>query len=67
MLPDQVSNPGPLTYESGALQTHIIFQMLSYCVARVILVAKIENWWLTLIQHLLIISAYYLWFALEMV
>ena len=39
--------------------------MLSYCVARVILVAKIENWWLTLIQHLLIISAYYLWFALE--
>ena len=41
--------------------------MLSYCVARVILVAKIENWWLTLIQHLLIISAYYLWFALDMV
>ena len=41
--------------------------MLSYCVARVILVAKIENWWLTLIQHLLIISAYYLWFALEIV
>ena len=44
-----------------------VLQMLSYCVARVILVAKIENWWLTLIQHLLIISAYYLWFALEMV
>ena len=41
--------------------------MLSYCVARVILVAKIENWWLTLIQHLLIISAYYIWFALKLV
>ena len=39
--------------------------MLSYCVARVILVAKIENWWPTLIQYLLIISAYYLWFALK--
>ena len=29
MLPDRVSNPGPLTYESGALPIAIEFCMLS--------------------------------------
>ena len=29
MLPDRVSNPGPLTYESGALQTALCGPALS--------------------------------------
>ena len=30
MLPDRVSNPGPMTYESGALPTALCSQAQSY-------------------------------------
>ena len=32
MLPDRVSNPGPLTYESGALPTALRGPALTHCV-----------------------------------
>ena len=31
MLPDRVSNPGPLTYESGALPIALRGLVLTYC------------------------------------
>ena len=31
MLPDRVSNPGPLTYESGALPTALRGPAIFYC------------------------------------
>ena len=35
MLPDQVSNPGPLTYESGALPIALRGPAMCACVCRV--------------------------------
>ena len=34
MLPDRVSNPGPLTYESGALPIALRGPAISVCVCR---------------------------------
>ena len=46
MLPDRVSNPGPLTYESGALPTALrgpAFNMKSDCFSGSISVCKYGN------------------------
>ena len=49
MLPDRVSNPGPLTYESGALPIvlrgpTVIYVFLTFTSSRLTTLSVLNNW-----------------------
>ena len=54
MLPDQVSNPGPLTYESGALPIALCGPAVERSVVKLIILLLIEGFALFKVELILL-------------